>query len=241
MKKRMTAFLALTMLLLLLAGCGSRQTNSPAAPVQESAAPESAAQENAVQESTQPVQQLEETDSSQPVSDTLVIYFSRTGEQYDVGVIEKGNTAIVAEIIAEETGADTFEILPEADTYPTTYKELTEFAKQEQNDKARPAIAGPIPDLTGYRRVFIGAPVWWGDWPMILYTFFETADLSGKQLIPFSTHAGSGLSGFDSKLAAACPDSAVLEGLAIRGVDAQKDPEGVRADVEQWLARIDEQ
>ena len=73
---------------------------------------------------------------------------------------------------------------------------------------------------------------------MIMYTFFENSDLSGKQLIPFSTHAGSGLSGFDKKLAAACPDSAVLEGLAIRGADTQNDPESVRVSVAEWLAKL---
>ena len=138
---------------------------------------------------------------------TLVIYFSRTGEQYTVGVIDKGNTAIVAEMIAEKTGADLFEVLPVDDHYPMTYNELTDVAKQEQNDKARPAYAGELPDLSQYDTVFIGAPVWWGDWPMIMYTVFENNDFSGKKLVPFSTHEGNGLSGFDKKLASACPDA----------------------------------
>ena len=150
----------------------------------------------------------EETEASS--TRTLVIYFSRTGEQYTVGVIDKGNTAIVAEMIAEETGADLFEVLPVDDHYPMTYNELTDVAKQEQNDKARPAYAGELPDLSGYDTVFIGAPVWWGDWPMIMYTLFENNDFSGKKLVPFSTHEGSGLSGFDKKLASACPDAEVL-------------------------------
>ena len=72
----------------------------------------------------------------------LVVYFSRTGEQYTVGVIEKGNTAIVAEMIAEETGADLFEVLPQEDYYPYTYDALLDVARQEQNDKARPRIRG---------------------------------------------------------------------------------------------------
>ena len=168
-------------------------------------------------------------------STVLVVYFSRTGEQYGVGVIDKGNTAIVAEMIADQTGADTFEILPADVDYPTTYKELTDVAKQEQNDNVRPAIQGELPDLSGYDTVFIGAPVWWGDWPMICYTFFENADLSGKRLAPFSTHAGSALSGFDRTLASACPNSDVLTGLAVAGVDAQNNQESVRTKVKDWL------
>ncbi len=173
-------------------------------------------------------------------SDTLVVYFSRTGEQYEVGVIDKGNTAIVADMIVEQTGADVFEILPQEDYYPYTYDELTDVAKKEQNDNARPAYAGEVPDLSQYSTIFIGAPVWWGDWPMIMYTFFEeNADaLSGKNLIPFSTHAGSGLSGFDQKLSEACPNSTVGTGLAIAGTDAQNDPEKVRQSVGEWLSEL---
>ena len=171
-------------------------------------------------------------------SDTLVLYFSRTGEQYVVGVIDKGNTAIVAEMIAEQTGADLFEVLPADDHYPMTYDALTDVAKQEQNDNARPAYSGELPDLSKYSTIFIGSPVWWGDWPMIMYTVFENNDFSGKTLIPFSTHEGSGLSGFDKKLAGTCPDSTIGKGLAIEGNDAQNNQEKVRESVSSWLADL---
>ena len=176
-----------------------------------------------------------ETESS---TDTLVIYFSRTGEQYTVGVIEKGNTAIVAEMIAEGTGAELFEVLPEEDYYPYTYDELTDVAKKEQNEKARPAYRDNLPDLSSYSTIFIGAPVWWGDWPMIMYTVFENNDFSGKTLIPFSTHEGSGLSGFDRSLAATFPECTIAKGLAIAGTDAQNNPDKVRVTVTSWLSEL---
>lgn len=173
-------------------------------------------------------------------SDILVVYFSRAGEQYGVGVIGKGNTAIVAEMIAEQTRADLFEILPVDDHYPMTYDELTDATKREQNEKARPAYVGEVSDLSQYSTIFIGAPVWWGDWPMICYTFFETnaGALSGKTLIPFSTHAGSGLSGFDRKLSNALPNSTVGKGLAIAGTDAQNKQDSVREKVNSWLSDL---
>ena len=185
----------------------------------------------------------EETVEQEPGSensDILVVYFSRTGEQYTVGIIDKGNTATVAEIISEETGADMFEVIPEDDHYPMTYSELTDVAKQEQNDNARPAYAGEVPDLSQYSTIFIGAPVWWGDWPMIMYTFFENnkEGLAGKTLIPFSTHEGSRLSGFDKKLSSACPDATVLDGLAIRGNDCQNDQDSVRESVNAWISGL---
>ncbi|MBQ3880242.1 MAG: flavodoxin [Oscillospiraceae bacterium] len=141
-------------------------------------------------------------------------------------------------MIAEETGADLFEVLPADDHYPMTYNELTDVAKQEQNENARPAYAGDFPDLSQYDTIFIGAPVWWGDWPMILYTVFENNDFSGKKLVPFSTHEGSGLSGFDRKLASACPDAEVLDGLAVRGNDAQNKQDDVKEAVLSWLSGL---
>lgn len=183
-----------------------------------------------------------EKDVSIEVTETknvLVVYFSRTGEQYGVGVIDKGNTAIVAEMIAEEMKADTYEILPEKDNYPTTYDELIEFAKQEQANNVRPKIKGTLPDLSKYDTIFIGAPVWWGDWPMICYTYFESNDFSNKKLIPFNTHAGSGLSGFDSKLKKAAPNSQVLEGLAIKGTEAQNNQKSVKKEVKSWLEKLE--
>jgi len=234
MKKGFALLLAAA---LMLSGCGSSSASTgaqaPAETVQETVKEE---QTEAV--STEAVSAESAEDGTENSSDSLVLYFSRTGEQYVVGVIDKGNTAIVAEMIAEQTGADLFEVLPADDHYPMTYDALTDVAKQEQNDNARPAYSGELPNLDGYSRIFIGAPVWWGDWPMIMYTVFENNDFSGKTLIPFSTHEGSGLSGFDNKLQSACPDAEVLKGLAVRGNDAQNDQENVRKSVGSWLAEL---
>ena len=242
MKKILPLFLSL--LLLLNAACTAPQS-SPA-PAESKASAEAEAPTEAPIEfpsASEPFVLPEMPFEPEPAEEaphvsTLVVFFSRTGEQYSVGVIDEGNTAIVAKLIAEEIGADLYEILPETDTYPYTYDALTDVAKREQNANARPAIRDAIPDLSDYDTVFIGAPVWWGDWPMILYTFFESADLSGKTLIPFSTHEGSGLAGFDRKLSAAVPGADVKKGLAIRGADCQNDRAGVQTKVQSWLNEL---
>lgn len=250
MKKGFALLLAT---ILMLTGCGSSSASTTAsAPAEaaketeketqtEEASPEGAGTEVVDAEQTEDGTTTSVNDAdteTESSSDALVIYFSRTGEQYVVGVIDKGNTAIVAEMIAEQTGADLFEVLPEDDHYPMTYDALTDVAKQEQNDNARPAYSGELPDLGGYSTIYIGAPVWWGDWPMIMYTVFENNDFTGKKLIPFSTHEGSGLSGFDKKLQSACPDAEVLKGLAVRGNDAQNDQEKVKESVGGWLTEL---
>ena len=241
-------FITAVLLVIALAGCANSGTDNSkeqeAAAFSESTQAETSGSTSAESQTTRA--SSEENSSSEPSerddipsgSDILVVYFSRTGEQYGVGVIDEGNTAIVAQLIAEQTGADTFEILPADDHYPMTYNELTDVAKQEQNQNARPAYEDGVPDLSQYNIIFIGAPVWWGDWPMICYTFFENEDLSGKTLYPFSTHAGSGLSGFDQKLSSAVPDSTVGEGLAVAGTDCQKDRDGVRSKVNSWLSGL---
>jgi len=221
----------------------STESNSSSASSEETSS-QAAADDSVTSEETDgsatEISAVNADESDSEGSRILVVYFSRTGEQYTVGVIDHGNTAIVAEMIAEITGADLFEILPEDDHYPMTYAELTDVAKSEQNENARPAYAGEVPDLSQYDTVFIGAPVWWGDWPMIMYTFFEenAEALAGKNLVPFSTHEGSGLSGFDKKLSSAIPGSTVLKGLAARGNDCQNNQDSVRKSVNDWLTGL---
>jgi len=122
----------------------------------------------------------------------LVAYFSRTGEQYSVGDIKKGNTAIVADIIAQKINGDLFEIKVAEDNYPNKYTPLIQFAKQEKQANARPEIVGEISNINEYDTIFIGYPNWWGDMPMPVYTFLDKYDLSGKKVYNFCTHEGSG-------------------------------------------------
>ena len=237
--KRILFLVLAAVMVFALAACG----NKPSVP-QNTNEPEAAATQSPTESmpANRQTSEPDTTSGTDPATDApsaeakiLVVYFSRTGEQYSVGVIDKGNTAIVAEMIAEKTGADIYEILPETDYYPYTYSALTDVAKKEQNENARPAIKGELPDVSGYDTIFIGAPVWWGDWPMIMYTFFESVDLSGKKLVPFSTHEGSGLSGFDKKLASAVPGAEVLTGAAFRGGDCQNNKTKVESSVNEWL------
>ncbi|MDE7327792.1 MAG: hypothetical protein K2N63_16190, partial [Lachnospiraceae bacterium] len=80
----------------------------------------------------------------------LVAYFSLAGEQYGVGVIEEGNTVVIAKVIAEQTGADIFEI-EAVNAYPETYDGLLDVSQQEMSDNARPEIAGTVDNIGGLR------------------------------------------------------------------------------------------
>ncbi len=149
----------------------------------------------------------------------LIAYYSRTGEEYGLGNITKGNTAIVAEIIAQKTGGDLFEIKP-VTPYPDSYEECKKIASREKATKARPPFVGSV-DISGYDTIFIGYPIWYGDAPQIVYTFLEGSDFSGKKIVPFCTHGGSGLSSTDQTISLTCPNAKILQGFEIRGATAQ--------------------
>ena len=174
--------------------------------------------------------QAEQTEGG---SNMLVAYFSLAGEQYGVGVIEEGNTSIIAHMIAEQTGADLFEI-EAATPYPTSHSELLDLSRQEMANNARPEIAGTVNNMDDYDTIFIGYPNWWGDMPMIVYNFLESYDLSGKTIVPFCTHGGSGLSNTESTIAD-ITGGTMKDGFAIPGTTAQNDRDTAKSEVIEWL------
>lgn len=162
----------------------------------------------------------------------LVAYFSRIGEQYSVGNISEGNTAIVAKIISDKTNGDLFEIKVANDNYPKGYAELTEFAKIEWQQNARPEIIGKVENFADYDVIFIGFPVWWGDKPMPVYTFLDSYNFNGKTIIPFCTHEGSGYCGEQGMNKTGAK---IIKGLAMYGHIAQNNRQQAENQVAEWL------
>ena len=172
--------------------------------------------------------------STEKSNKILIAYFSRADENYNVGIVEVGNTEIMAGFIKDYFGdkADTFKIDP-VKAYPTNYKECTEVATEELNSNARPEFKGNV-DISNYDTIFIGYPIWWGDVPMIINTFLEKYDFSGKTIIPFNTHEGSGNAGTFNSIKNKMKSSNVnTNGLAIQGKTARQ--ESSRSTVENWL------
>lgn len=88
--------------------------------------------------------------------------------------------------------------------------------------------------MDAYDVVYVGFPNWWGDMPMILYTFFDTYDLSGKTVALFCTSGGSGLSNTINEVNTLEPDATVTQGLHISGSRASDPDDAVR----DWLREI---
>ena len=164
----------------------------------------------------------------------LVAYFSRADENTGgVGYIEKGNTRILAEIVADITKGDLFEIKT-VKPYPKEYRPATEVAKQEKENNERPEINGSLPDMSQYDVIFLGYPIWWSDLPMGVYTFLEKENFAGKTIIPFCTHEGSGI-GNTERFIAETTKAKVLPGLEMRGKIAQTQQAEARKDMEKWV------
>lgn len=167
----------------------------------------------------------------------LIVCFSRAGENYNVGKIEKGNTEKLAEIITEQTGGDLFRIetvIP----YPESYDETLDIATREYQNNERPELTGQVENWEDYDIIFLGYPIWWAGMPMALHTFMESYDWQGKTVIPFNTHEGSGQAGTQQVIEDKLSGATVLQGLAVRGSKAQNDAEGTAADVAAWLKEL---
>ena len=174
-----------------------------------------------------------QTEKTMSNSKSLVVFFSHAGENYSVGNIKVGNTKIVADYISEITGADQFEIVTHK--YDgMKYTPLTELAQEEANNNERPPFEGTLENLDQYDTIFIGGPIWWGTYPMVMFTFFDTYDLNGKTIYPFTTHEGSGLGNVVSDIRRAYPKANVQKGFSIYGHEVRTN----RAKVEKWLESL---
>ena len=149
----------------------------------------------------------------------LVIYFSRSGENYFGGElknIEKGNTEVIAEYIQEFTSCDLFKVEP-AVAYPDDYMKCIDVAQKEQQEDARPELKDALADISEYDTIYIGFPNWWGTLPMPMWTQLEQLDFAGKAVKPFVTHEGSGFGSAQRDLKKLCEGADIKKGLSVQG------------------------
>ena len=143
------------------------------------------------------------------------------------------STELLALAIQKLVGGDLAKLTPVQD-YPESYNDTTAAAKKERDDDQRPAFVPLEADPADYDVIFVGYPMWWYTLPMLFYTFFDQYDLSGKVIVPFNTHAGSGDGGTYGEIVQFEPNTTVLQGLAVSGKRADK----AEADVKEWLAGL---
>lgn len=170
--------------------------------------------------------------------DTLIVYFSRAGENYGVGNVKVGNTALMAGYIQDAVGGTLFEVVPTI-PYPENYDATLTISKKELNDNQRPEFKNKLNNLDRYSVVFIGAPIWYGFPPMVMRTFYDAyPELANKTLIPFGTHEGSGIEGCTTILKEHFAEANILESLGLRGVAVRNEVEQSRAAIKNWITKL---
>ena len=145
-----------------------------------------------------------------------------------------GRLRAIADMIQDTTGGEVFSIRTSV-VYPADGGELIDYAAEEQEENARPELTSHIEDLAQYNTIFVGYPNWWGDMPMALYSFFDEYDFSGKTIIPFNVHNGSGLSRTIETIQELEPNATVIEdGFTI----SEDDVENAGENVSTWLNEL---
>ena len=170
------------------------------------------------------------------MSKTLVVYYSRKGENFMPGglqMLNKGHTERAAEFIRDALGADLFEI-DTALPYAAGYRDCCAQAVAEAKENARPALRVYLEDVSSYDTIFVCFPCWCGTAPMCVFTFLEHYDLTGKKIVPLCTNEGSGLANAPADIAKSCPGAVVMPGLSVRGHQVN-DKE---AEIADWAKKL---
>ena len=235
MKKFAAIFLAAGMALFLAACSSTAQTESAPSPSSSSAA--SSAEQSASDAASQ-------AEGAAAEGDVLIAYFSvpeTDGVDAVAGASRVvvngevlGNSQYIAQLIQQEAGGDLFRI-ETVQEYPGSHDPLLEFAYNEKAENARPELASQIENPDSYDVIFLGYPNWNADLPMPLYTFLEEYDFSGKTIIPFTTHGGSGFSRTIQTIQELQSEASVVEdGLSI----SRNDAADAQEDVSDWVAGL---
>ncbi|WP_033165286.1 flavodoxin [Clostridium sp. KNHs205] len=165
----------------------------------------------------------------------IIIYFSRKGNNYVNGKIINlsiGNTAVAAQMIQEITDATIFKIEPIV-SYSHDYTECTNEAKRDMQQDARPELKSYPEALAQYHTIYLGYPNYWGTMPMAVFTFLERYNFSGKVIMPFCTHEGSGMGSSVCDIKKIAKGASVGTGLAIHGAEV----ESAKVAIRSWLDR----
>lgn len=165
----------------------------------------------------------------------LVIYYSRSGENYVNGKItdiKKGNTEYIAEFIQKNFDADLFRVETVRE-YAKSYMDCIREAQKELDHNERPALKHELSDIDEYDNIFIAGPCWWGTYPMAVFSAIEHLDFSGKKVFPIMTHEGSGMGHCESDLKNMLKGAQFVPGLAVHGAEASAS----EAKVVSWVSR----
>lgn len=163
----------------------------------------------------------------------LIAFYSRADENYVGGLIKSltiGNTEVMANFVGKLIDSDIFKI-QQLHPYSKSYNECIAEAGADQKRDARPELKSYPESIDEYDTIYLGYPNYWGTMPMAVFTFLEHFDFTGKTIMPFCTHEGSGLGSSEKDIRALCPGAKVGRGIAIRGCNVESE----QNTIEKWI------
>lgn len=122
---------------------------------------------------------------------------------------DRGNLLVMKDIIAERSGADVYS-LRVAEPYAPKFEDMMYRAQEEKESDAVMSFAEALPDLSGYDRIYFGSPVWWYGAPQAVLSYLQQVDMSGKEIVFFGIHRGSGLGGIPDQIEERQPNAKVI-------------------------------
>lgn len=236
MKKKMLGVVLAVMLICSMTACVNDSREKSNTSVQENASEGNKASTGGENKSGE--------QAAKGNSKILVAYFTRADnmdQDPEVDAVSRasfnvengeitGNTEVVAKYIQKAVGGDLFSIKT-VEPYPLDYDNNVDVASNEQKNNARPKLSTHVKNMDNYDVIFIGFPNWWGTLPQPVFTFLDEYNLSGKTVIPFATHRGSGLGSASRDISKLSPNSKILDGFSVRGEDAVNSQD----DVNKWI------
>lgn len=166
----------------------------------------------------------------------LILYFSRAGENAEVGEVQEGNTELIANIIQEKLKCNIFKINPKK-PYPSSYNETLIRAKNELDKDLRPEIDSPIGNLNQYTVIFLGFPTWYEHLPKILVNQLEFLDMFDHYVFPFNTNEGSGFGKTLEDLKKFTKSKYIKNGFTIKGTEIRKDFNKIKTKILEWVKK----
>lgn len=229
--KKLTALLLSAVMLLSLAACSNRTGDMAT----ENKTPSQGNSENTENQSGT------QGDSVNKDGKILIAYFAEA-ENSEVDAVASpsvvtingttvGRMRALADMIQAKTGGELFSIQTSVD-YPADIGALIDYAADEQENSVRPELTSHIENLGDYDTIFIGYPNWWYDMPMVVYSFFDEYDFSGKTIIPFNSHNGSRFSNTIQTIQELEPNATVItDGFTI----SERNVADAKDDINKWL------
>ena len=147
---------------------------------------------------------------------------------------DNSNLLVMVDVMKERTNADVYS-LRVADLYAPDFGDMMGPAREQKENNEMLALLEELPDFSQYDVIYLGTPVWWYGAPQSILTVLQQADFSGKKIVFFGIHRGSGFAGIPKEILSYQPDAVIVDRFT---VECQTPNEETRTEFSAFLDQI---